>query len=205
MRRLNNVLSLALTVIMMALPWAQTATAGQGDINLFAGGDSLAPNVMILLDSSGSMNNPPSSGGSDDKKDIAIDALPTLTTGVNPFGTPLSASILDVGRYFAAGEAWGTLDTWGTRTSEPAVSNPFAFSCRQSFAVMVTDGDPRRDAIAVGGFFDTIGDFDNDNGEGENGTENLANVGTDNIEWADEVTKAMFERDFNTTLEGFRT
>ena len=251
MRKNNGILSLALAATMAVLPWSNTAMAGQSDISLFAGGDGLAPNIAIILDSSGSMGDPPSGGGTDSKKTIAIRALQTLIVGVNPLisgttyeenarfglftfksdgglmrqaitsnntqsvlnaigshattgvGTPLSASTLDVARYFAANEAWGTLATWGSRgTTEPAVTNPFDFSCRQTFAVMITDGDPRRDGIAVAGFWDTIGDYDGDGGTGENGAETLANVGTDDVEWTDDITKAMFERDFNTSIEG---
>ena len=250
MHRIDRGLAFFLGSLIALLPAASPTRAGQSDINLFAGGGEVAPNIVIMLDSSGSMQSAPSSGGALTKKQIAISALTNLITTVNPLisgttyeenarfglftfrndgallnqsisagntqavlngisshasssvGTPVSGSILDVGRYYAAGEAWGTLDAWGTRTSEPAVTNPFDFSCRKSFALVITDGDPNGDAISVGGFWDTIGDSDGDAGVGENGTENLANVGVNNIEWSDDITKAMFDRDFKSSLEG---
>ncbi len=249
MPRIQNLLSSILVATIATLVMASPVAAGQSDLNLFAGGGAVAPNIMIVLDSSGSMRNPPSSGGGS-KKSIAIAALDTLITTVNPLisgttyeenarfglftfrssggllgqpigsgntqavlnainghattgvGTPVSASTLDVARYFAAGEVWGTLDAWGTRTSEPAVTNPFDYSCRENFQVVISDGLPTRDAITVGGYWATIGDYDGDAGIGENGAETMLSVGTDNVEWSDDITKAMFDRDFNTTLSG---
>ncbi len=249
MSRIQTILSYALVAAISTLVTASPAVAGQSDINLFAGGGSVAPNIMIVLDSSGSMGDPPSGGGGS-KKSIAITALTNLITSVNPLisgttytenarfglftfrpqggllnqsispgntqavlnaiaahattsvGTPVGASVLDVGRYFAAGEAWGTLATWGTRTSEPAVTNPFDYTCRETFAVIISDGIPNQDIISVAGFWNTIGDSDGDAGAGENGVENAASVGTTNVEWSDDITKAMFDRDFNSTLDG---
>jgi type IV pilus assembly protein PilY1 len=248
MMRIKQLLSSLLIAAIATALTGSTALAGQSDINVFAGGGLVAPNIMILLDSSGSMNDPPSSGGGT-KRDIARASLSTLITTVNPLisgttyeenarfglmtfrtdggqlqqairpgntqavldaiasqiaegGTPLSGQTLDSARYFAANEAWGTLATWGTRSSEPAVTNPFDYTCRETFQIMISDGAPSGDAIVMAGFWNTIGDYDNDNGAGENGTENLANVGTDNIEWSDDITMAMFDHDFNTTLAG---
>lgn len=246
---IHRILSFVLVATIATFTTASPVMAGQSDINLFAGGGAVAPNIMIVLDSSGSMGNPPSGGGGS-KKSIAISALTSLITTVNPLisgttyeenarfglftfrsdggllgqsissgntqavlnaiathgttsvGTPISASTLDMARYFAANEQWGTLASWGSRTSEPAVTNPFDYSCRDTFAVYISDGDPRRDGIAVSGYWDTIGDYDGDAGSGENGTENSGNVGTDDVEWSDDITQAMFERDFNSTLEG---
>ena len=172
MRRIHELLSCLLVLAMATVTVVPPASAGQSDLNLFAGGGELAPNIMIMLDSSGSMTNPPSSGGSDDKKDIAIEALTDLIEAVNPLisgttyeenarfglftfrddggllnqaigpnntqavidaidnhstssaGTPLNGSLLDVARYFAANETWGTLPGWGSRSNEPNVTNP---------------------------------------------------------------------------------
>lgn len=253
MRRIHELLSCLLVLAMATVTVVPPASAGQSDLNLFAGGGELAPNIMIMLDSSGSMTNPPSSGGSDDKKDIAIEALTDLIEAVNPLisgttyeenarfglftfrddggllnqaigpnntqavidaidnhstssaGTPLNGSLLDVARYFAANETWGTLPGWGSRSNEPNVTNPFDYACRETFTVFISDGDPSGDKITSSlrtGFWNEIGDFDNDNGAGENGTESQGNTGTNNIEWTDDIAGAMFARDFNSNLAG---
>jgi len=249
MRRIQKLLSCLLILTTATFTVASPAWAGQSDIDLFAGGGTLAPNIMILLDSSGSMGSSPSGGGGS-KKSIAISSLQSLITTVNPLisgttyeenarfglmtfrndgarlnqaitsgntqavlnaigshsttsvGTPISGQILDSARYFAANESWGTLASWGTRSSEPAVTNPFDYTCRDTFQIMISDGAPNGDAIAVSGYWNTIGDYDGDAGIGENGVENLANVGTNNVEWSDDIAQAMFERDFNTSLAG---
>ena len=72
-------------VLLWALVFAPSMVwAGQSDIDLFSTGGSLPPNMMIMLDSSGSMQDLPSSGGTDTKIDIAKTALTTFVTTVNP-------------------------------------------------------------------------------------------------------------------------
>ena len=117
-------------------------------------------------------------------------------------GTPLNGSILDVGRYFASGSPWGTLPGWGSRSGEAPVTDPFDFDCRDSFTIFISDGDPTQDSIVLGGFWDTIGDIDGDGGVGEGAAETAANVGNADVQWTDDITKAMFDRDFSPTLEG---
>jgi type IV pilus assembly protein PilY1 len=251
MSTIKNFLSCLLIAMMGILPVPSVLMAGQSDVDLFAGGNRLPPNIMIVLDSSGSMNNPPSSGGTDDKKVIAINALDALVKLVNPstgpgtytenarfglftfrddggqldepissgntaavltainghattsVGTPLNGSILDVARYFAVGESWGTLSGWGYRSGEnAAVTDPLDYECRDSFVIFITDGEPNGDKIVIPGYWATIGDFDNDNGVGENGNEGAVDVGVDNRHWTDDITGAMFARDFSTTHEG---
>ncbi len=250
MSAIRRLLACVLISFMVTLPVASPVMAGQSDVDLFAGGNRLPPNIMIMLDSSGSMTNPPSSGGSVDKKDIAISALTNLITTINPstgvgtyqenarfglftfrddggkleqeiaanntqavinaitthgttsVGTPLNGAILDVARYFASGEAWGTLATWGNRSGESTVTNPFDWDCRDSFTIFISDGNPSGDRIAVSGYWNTIGDYDNDNGAGQAGSETSGTVGTDNREWTDDITEAMFDRDFSAALEG---
>jgi type IV pilus assembly protein PilY1 len=250
MRLIRNLFSILLTYALAVFPFATPGFAGQSDVDLFAGGNRLPPNIMIMLDSSGSMRNPPSSGGAVYKKDIAKAALVNLIKGVNPpdgsggftenalfglmtlrddgaslqqqiatgntsavitavnnhatssVGTPLNGAILDVGRYFAANENWGTLASWGTRSGEGSVQNVWDYDCRDSFSIFISDGDPSGDKIAVSGYWATIGDSDGDAGAGQNGAETAMTVGTNNVEWTDDITKAMFDRDFSTTLEG---
>ena len=64
---IRNFLSLVLAWALVAFPFAAPSFAGQSDIDLFAGGNRLPPNILIVLDSSGSMGNIPSGGGTDTK------------------------------------------------------------------------------------------------------------------------------------------
>ena len=250
MRTLNRSLAILLIAAMTILPTATPVMAGQSDVDLFAGGNRLPPNIMIMLDSSGSMLSAPSTGGSVSKKTIAINALDTLITTVNPpvsggytenarfglftfgsnagairepiatgntgavrtaisghattpTGTPLSGAILDVARYFNIGETWGTLEAWGTRTGENAATpSPIDYDCRDNFTIFISDGDPWSDRIFHTGYWATIGDYDGDGGAGENGAETSATVGNYNVHWTDDITAAMFDRDFDPLLEG---
>ncbi len=250
MRAKKQLLSWLMIFAIGIFPLATPLMAGQSDVNLFAGGGRLPPNMMIMLDSSGSMLSQPSTGGGVSKKQIAKDALKALILSVNPpdgaggytenalfglttfrddganldreidtgntaavltavenhartfVGTPLSAAILDVARYFAANESWGTLAPWGTRSGEGNVRNVWDYDCRDSFTIFISDGNPTTDRIQMGGYWNTIGDYDGDAGAGEGGTENAGNVGSSNIQWTDDITKAMFERDFSNALEG---
>lgn len=61
------------------------------DIELFSGTGKLPPNVMILLDSSGSMQDPPC-GGCDSKIDIAQEALTDLIESINPLDATTPAT-----------------------------------------------------------------------------------------------------------------
>lgn len=88
MRIFDRLISCMLVALMGLLPMASPVMAGQSDINLFAGGNRLPPNIAIMLDTSGSMDNPPSTGGSDTKQEIAKAALASLITTVNPSTGP---------------------------------------------------------------------------------------------------------------------
>ncbi|MBW1884926.1 MAG: hypothetical protein JRJ58_15450, partial [Deltaproteobacteria bacterium] len=250
MRVIKQLLSWLMIFAIGIFPLATPLLAGQSDVDLFAGGGRLPPNMFIMLDSSGSMLSEPSTGGGVSKRDIAIDSIVALIEGVNPptgggsytenalfgimtfrddggtlqrqietgntqatisavqnhqrtfVGTPLSGAILDVARYFAANESWGTLAPWGTRSGEANVRNVWDFSCRDSFTIFISDGNPSSDRLQMGGYWNTIGDYDGDAGAGEGGAENAGSVGSSNIEWTDDITKAMFERDFSSALEG---
>jgi type IV pilus assembly protein PilY1 len=250
MFRIQKLLSCILVATIATISSASPVAAGQSDISLFAGGGRLPPNIMIMLDSSSSMNDPPSSGGIVTKADIADAAIVNVINSINPLdggnsheenarfglfgfrgnggrlhsslaagnttnviaqvqggsstnvGTPLNGAILDIGRYFATGSLWGTLPAWGSRGGETPVPDPFDFECRDSFTIFISDGDPRLDAVVLGGFWDTIGDNDGDGGVGEGDPETLANVGNEDVQWTDDIAKAMFDRDFSPTLEG---
>ncbi len=238
--------AVALAALMLAVPLSG-ARAGQSDVDLFAGTGSFPPNIMIMLDSSGSMRNPPSSGGSIDKIDIAKSALNTLITTVNPpdgsggytenarfglfifqsyggelvtpitsgntatiiadvanqgapggYGTPIDGAALDVMRYFSGStETWGTLEKWGRDSTEPAVADPFDYSCRTSHMIYISDGAPSSDRMYHTGYWNTIGDADGDAGAGEGGiTENNSNVSDSRHEWGDDITYVGYRRDF---------
>jgi hypothetical protein len=58
------------------------ASAGS-DLALFSAGGGVPPNILLLLDSSGSMGSEPSTGG-DRKRDLANQAIADLVTAVNP-------------------------------------------------------------------------------------------------------------------------
>jgi type IV pilus assembly protein PilY1 len=77
--------SLLTLLIAIALP-AGRAGGEAGDLDLLA--TSVPPNVMILLDSSGSMGNLPTSGGTDSKMVIAKDVVLRLLDDINPAGQP---------------------------------------------------------------------------------------------------------------------
>jgi len=251
MSRIQQILSCVLVATIATLTTARPVAAGQSDIDLFAGGGQLPPNIMIMLDSSSSMNDPPSSGGIVTKADIADTAIVNLIMSINPLisgntheenarfglfgfranggqlhsslvagnttnvvaqiqggsstnvGTPLNGSILDIARYFAVGSPWGTLPAWGSRGGEASsVTDPFDFACRESFTIFISDGAPNLDSIVLSGFWDTIGDSDGDGGVGEGDPETSANVGNQDVQWTDDITKAMSDRDFSPTLEG---
>jgi len=254
MRRIQSSLALVsiLALTVMALP--RVAFAGASDIKLFTGGGRMPPNIMILLDNSGSMNDPPSgclTCGS--KLSIAKNALTTLITSVNPplgggvyeenarfglfnyranggllvrpiasgntgsvlsvvsaqtapggVGTPLAGAILDVARYYSGTRAWGTLPTWGSLSSEPAVTDPFDYVCRDSFVIFISDGLPQSDSMVRTGFYATIGDADGDLGVGEGGPEdNPLTVSSTTLQWGDDVTYAMYRHDFSP-LDGLQ-
>ena len=84
MRAKKQLLSWLMIFAIGIFPLATPLMAGQSDVNLFAGGGRLPPNMMIMLDSSGSMLSQPSTGGGVSKKQIAKDALKALILSVNP-------------------------------------------------------------------------------------------------------------------------
>jgi type IV pilus assembly protein PilY1 len=252
MRVIQQLLVFALVAAMGLFPYAPTAMAGASDISLFAGGNRLPPNILIVLDSSSSMLNPPTGDpGGDSKKDVAIDAIVSLISGINPvdggnytenaifgamtyrenggslrrqietgntqatvsavknhqttnIGTPISGAILDAARYYSNKQPWGTLLPWQSLPGEENVKSPFDYSCRDTYNIFISDGDPTSDKIDRAGYWDTIGDYDGDAGAGQNGAEIEANVGVADIEWSDDIALAMYEHDFNTGVDGLQ-
>jgi type IV pilus assembly protein PilY1 len=77
--------SLLTLLIAIALP-AGRAGGDAGDLDLLA--TAVPPNVMILLDSSGSMGDVPSTGGTDSKMVIAKNVINKLVDDINPDGQP---------------------------------------------------------------------------------------------------------------------
>ncbi|MBW2382632.1 MAG: hypothetical protein JRG92_03305 [Deltaproteobacteria bacterium] len=235
-------------VLLWALVFAPSMVwAGQADVDLFTTSTKAPPNILIMLDSSGSMGDLPSTGGTDSKMVIAKDAVTTLVTTVNPsdgsggfvenarFGlfrfrdhggllvspisnnntaavisgiasvdstdqfTPINGAALDVARYFNGTQTWGTLQSWGKDALEPAVTSPFDLSCRDTFMIFISDGERYNDEMLHTGFFATIGDADGDGGEVGDET-NAALVADANMEWGDDITHVLFDKDFAPTV-----
>jgi type IV pilus assembly protein PilY1 len=78
-------LSVAILAWMFVVSGSAHATSDT-DIALFSGAGKLAPNIMIVLDSSASMRAE-TCGGCDSKIDVAADALTNLIEGINPLDT----------------------------------------------------------------------------------------------------------------------
>jgi type IV pilus assembly protein PilY1 len=119
-------------------------------------------------------------------------------------GTPISGAILDVARYYSNNQPWGTLLPWQSLPGEENVKSPFDFECRDTYNIFISDGDPSSDKIDRAGYWAEIGDYDGDLGAGQNGAEIEANVGVADIEWSDDIAKAMYEHDFNTGIGGLQ-
>lgn len=85
------------------------ASAGQSDVDLFTGGANLPPNILILLDNSGSMDR--TTGGSSTcnatdstapdacKRIIASDAIANVVNTVNPYNTCCSGPRTETARF----------------------------------------------------------------------------------------------------------
>ena len=260
---------LAAFAFVLAVAPAQ-ATNMVGDLDLLASG-AVPPNVMIVLDNSGSMqtalggstrtevardamldliedlypddgsggytasvrlglavfdtNAASSHGGeiavpiADDNKQALIDEVNDVTTFVLGGGTwtPLSETLVDVGRYFAGEHGFG---------SYPAVANtsPIDLECRENFVLITTDGEPTRDLNDLHGssvsgttahsdFVNTIGNADVDGNEcdaafpatcidgpsdGRDDGQTYSNDGTD---WLDDVAYHLANADLSRELE----
>ena len=122
-----------------------------------------------------------------------------------PGGTPLGASLTDVGRYFAGPLGWGSLPPFGTlpvsieSRNEPSVPSPMDYECRKSFVIAMSDGrSDGEDLSKYGGsnsanFCNTIGDADNDGVE---------SCGDSDDNWMDDVAYVMNRTDFAKTVPG---
>ena len=83
-------------------------------------------------------------------------------------GTPLSEALVDMGRYFAGEDKLGV---YGVFNRKDAKGNnpkrPIDVHCRQSFVILLTDGQPTSDLNNHHGkdFTNTIGNADGDNSE----------------------------------------
>ncbi len=250
-RHLSAVVATATAAVLLA-----AAPAGSSDLAILSQGSGAAPNIMLILDSSGSMGDRTDAdiaagcGSCDNKRTIAKTALRNLILAVNPpdgsggyeenarfglgsfrskggrivepiadgntqdvldeiaslgttsVGTPVASAALDMGRYFASGNSWGTLPDWGDLSGESTHASPFDLSCRKSFIIYITDGLPNKDEMVRAGFFATIGDADGDSGSGEGAVEDDDDVDDGNIQWGDDVTHAMYNRDFAPGLPG---
>ena len=133
--------------------------------------------------------------------------------------TPLSETLVDVGRYFAGSNLLGSYDQYdrnttdGDDTGSPPPS-PIDVFCRKNFVVVVTDGEPTRDENDHHGsdFLTTIANADGDSSEcsalvtactdapatGRDDGLTYASEGTD---WLDDVAFYLRNTDLDPTLD----
>jgi type IV pilus assembly protein PilY1 len=244
-----TVLGVLACLIVSILLTGQEAAAQSGDVALFSATGSLVPpNIMVLLDSSGSMRNPTSGDpGGADKDDIARATLTALVQAVNPpdgsggyeqnarfglfifsgsgtkganllvpiaddntqamldgiagqgstsVGTVIARASVDVGRYTAGSDGWGSLPVWGDGAGETLGANPIDLACRATFLIIISDGlesDGDMRWFEVGGvdtFWPTIGDADADSGPNEV-------EGGNSLTWLDDVAYALHRADLS--------
>ena len=128
--------------------------------------------------------------------------------------TPIGEALLDVGRYFAGSNALGTLPT-------SSAASPIDLSCRNNFALIVTDGEPTRDMMqhyAGNAFLNTIGNWDGDANEcsalapaictdaprtGRDDGHFYYDGGSSDrhgTDWLDDVSGYLYDTDLNPTL-----
>jgi Tfp pilus tip-associated adhesin PilY1 len=142
-------------------------------------------------------------------------------------GTPLSESLVDVGRYFAGEDQLGTYTRYNKTTGGATTADfnnvpqtPMDVECRQSFVLIMTDGEPSSDqhtATYQAPFLSVIGNADGDANEcslpapatctdaprtgRDDGLVYIETTGTD---WLDDVSYHLYENDLipDATLEG---
>jgi type IV pilus assembly protein PilY1 len=255
--------TIRLTAAFAFAAFAASPAAAVGDLELLAAGN-VPPNVMILLDNSGSMDAAldgstrveiardavlaliddlyPDDGaggytaivrlgltifdesGSNNGGDVVVpigdtnkaslitevgNVVTQVLGGAGTF-TPLSEALVDIGRYFAGQHGFGAY---------PGVANtsPMDFDCRESFAVIVTDGEPTRDqhqhygsdvvnTSANSTFLNLIGNIDGDSSEcdadvtacvddPETGRDDGINYSSNGTDWLDDVAYYLHNTD----------
>jgi type IV pilus assembly protein PilY1 len=149
----------------------------------------------------------------------------TVKTGVNNITgvtwTPLSESLVDIARYYAGTEGFGTYSdydrntTTGAVTASPPVS-PIDVYCRKNFVIVVTDGEPTMDLNNHHGtdFTSSVSNSDLDGNECStdfpdtctdaptSGRDDGIVYPSDGTDWLDDVAYTMYNTDFNSTLDG---
>jgi type IV pilus assembly protein PilY1 len=93
-RRASRVLT-SIALLALGAAWPLTALAGSTDVDLFTGGGNVEPNIVILLDNSGSMDRDASNTSGCNTSDatasnacrriIASEAVKALVNRVNPY------------------------------------------------------------------------------------------------------------------------
>ncbi len=98
-----------------------------------------------------------------------LDDWSTDYEGTHPGGgTPLSEALVDMGRYFAGNDKLGKYNIYNRKDHKGKnPKSPIDVHCRQSFVIVLTDGQPTSDLNNHHGnnFTDTIGNADNDASE----------------------------------------
>lgn len=137
--------------------------------------------------------------------------------------TPLSETLVDLGRYFAGANKLGSYEKYdrdtidGSTTSSPPGS-PIDLYCRKNFVIVITDGEPTQDLNDHHGsdFMNTIGNDDLDCNEGAavgtcvQSTQDAPGVGRDDglaytsngTDWLDDVAYYLFNTDLDPNMQG---
>ncbi|MFQ5698114.1 MAG: pilus assembly protein [Myxococcota bacterium] len=137
--------------------------------------------------------------------------------------TPLSETLVDIGRYFAGSNKLGSYDKYdrntkdGKKTSNPP-SSPVDLFCRKNFVIIITDGEPTKDKNDHHGsdFMKTIGNGDLDcnesaavgtcsqstNDDPKTGRDDGLAYTSDGTDWLDDVAYYLFNTDLDPNLQG---
>ena len=134
--------------------------------------------------------------------------------------TPLSETLVDIGRYFAGTNLLGSYSEYdkdtddGDDTDSPPPS-PVDVFCRKNFVVIVTDGEPTKDENNHHGadFLTTIGNVDDDSSEcaalgtactdaPSTGRDDGLTYPSQGSDWLDDVARYLHDTDLDLSLEG---
>ncbi|MFQ5513572.1 MAG: pilus assembly protein [Myxococcota bacterium] len=136
--------------------------------------------------------------------------------------TPLSETLVDIGRYFAGANGLGSFSTYNKNTKNggsggTVPGSPLDVSCRNNFVIIVTDGEPTKDDQShhSGDFNATIGNADGDCNEctvvgascscvdaPETGRDDGLTYPWDGTDWLDDVAYYLNSVDLDPILDG---
>jgi type IV pilus assembly protein PilY1 len=136
--------------------------------------------------------------------------------------TPLSETLVDLGRYFAGSNLLDSYPRYnkntanGDATASPPAS-PIDVFCRKNFVLIVTDGEPTQDQNNHHGaaFLNTIGNMDGDSSECSaigtactdapgTGRDDGITYSSNGTDWLDDVAFYLNNKDLDPTLDGMQ-